>query len=35
MPVKITAPAAKVHEYYDPSKRAESEPKFLTVTQAG
>lgn len=31
MPVKITAPPAKVYEYYDPSKSAESSPKALTV----
>jgi hypothetical protein len=30
MPVKITAPAAQVHENYDPSKRAKSEPNLLT-----
>jgi len=31
MPVKVTAPAARVYEYYDPDKRGQSKSQSMTV----
>jgi hypothetical protein len=31
MPVKVTAPAAQVYEYYDPDKRGQSKSQSMTV----
>jgi alpha-2-macroglobulin-like protein len=34
MPVKITVPAARAHEYYDPDKQVSSTVAYLTVAAA-
>jgi uncharacterized protein YfaS (alpha-2-macroglobulin family) len=31
MPVKVTAPAARVYEYYDPDKQGQSKSQTMTV----
>src|SRR5262249_36538724 len=32
MPVKVTAPAARIYEYYDPDKQGHSKSQTVTVT---
>ena len=33
MPVKVTVPAGRVYQYYDPDKQGRSVPASLTVVQ--